>query len=444
MRTCASLGDTWEWDGVSWQPGETGPAARFDGAMAFDPVRAKAVLFGGIGPIDSAGTLGPLSDTWELERVGWSSVRTTAAPPRRAGAAMAYDGNVHGVVMLGGYTKLLPPPVSNAYGDSWVFDGSEWREVTDALGPVENRFFAGLVHDDTRRRTILFSGQKCADCIAMPGTWEWDGASWLLRGPSGQFPVKKVGGAAAFDTARRRVVFVIATLTEFQTWEYSELAGPCSTEADCDTARCSGGVCCAVACGQCSECDFTGVACTPIRRRDDPTACTGDRSCNGDAVCGKKLGQACAVAGDCVSGFCAGQVCCEVEACAPYACGVDGKCLSACTGAHDCADGWTCDVAAHACVRLAGTCEGAVAIAHDGTRRDCSPYACAPAGCITTCGSSDDCADGFSCSGDQTCVATRAFVPPGCATNGGDGGGLGWMGLAAALVAWAGWRRRAR
>jgi len=52
------LGDTWEWDGGTWQQRSTptAPAARGGAGMAYDPFRGRAVLFGG--------TTGA-TDTWE-------------------------------------------------------------------------------------------------------------------------------------------------------------------------------------------------------------------------------------------------------------------------------------------------------------------------------------------------------------------------------------------
>ena len=59
----AMLDDLWYWDGSAWQPGPRGPAARAAVGMAFDLVRKVTVLHGGY----DTGTLGPLSDTWELD-----------------------------------------------------------------------------------------------------------------------------------------------------------------------------------------------------------------------------------------------------------------------------------------------------------------------------------------------------------------------------------------
>lgn len=52
--------DTWEWDGTQWnQVQVSGPAARSQHGMAYDRLRRRAVLFGGIGD------LGRKADTWE-------------------------------------------------------------------------------------------------------------------------------------------------------------------------------------------------------------------------------------------------------------------------------------------------------------------------------------------------------------------------------------------
>jgi hypothetical protein len=436
------LADTWEWDGAAWQAAvESGPSARSGAAMAFDPARGKVVLFGGVGVVDAdAGTIAPMADTWELDGAGWHPKATAVAPAVRAGAAITYDENLHAILLYGGYTRLLPPLSSNAYGDAWAYDGTTWRDVTDASVPLRNRFWAGLVFDSARRRSILFSGFPCLDCFGDARTWELDGTSWLIRGPSGQFPTLKIQGAATFDTARRRTVFVVDELSDLQTWEYYGFAGSCGSDGDCDTGHCNGGICCTQTCGVCSDCDFTGTACAPVERKDDLESCTGTSTCDPLGRCANKLGQACAKPGDCASGLCTGGVCCAVDACGTFACGPDGLCRTACANAGDCAGGATC--LAGACQPSAGACDGDVAVAVGGGRTPCAPFACGPAGCLAACGSSDDCAAGHLCGDARACVPTPPLSFPGCATGGGGGGAL--AGLVALLAAAMAGARRSR
>jgi hypothetical protein len=57
------LGDTWEWDGNSWtqRMPTTSPPPRSEHALAYDAVRQRLVLFGGLG-----GSGIYFADTWEF------------------------------------------------------------------------------------------------------------------------------------------------------------------------------------------------------------------------------------------------------------------------------------------------------------------------------------------------------------------------------------------
>src|SRR5262249_18009636 len=124
-------------------------------------------------------------------------------------------------------------------------------------------------------------------------------------------------------------------------WAYWSLAGSCTTDDACDTGHCDHGLCCEVSCGPCERCDDGGKGCSVIRSADDPTACTGDRTCDPAGGCRSKGGQACAHGSDCASGQCTGGVCCDAG-CAPYACSSDGRCRTACEASDDCASGAEC------------------------------------------------------------------------------------------------------
>lgn len=443
---CAPLADTWEWDGAAWREAGTGPPARTVTAMVFDPRRGKTVLFGGLGAGDpDAGTVGPLADTWELDAAGWRVATPPTSPPARAAAAAAYDTNLRAVVVHGGYARLLPPRNSTVYGDTWAYDGATWRAV-DAVGvpegPLGHRFAATLVHDTARRRSVMVGGFPYVGTFANNETWEHDGTSWLLRGPSGQYPARWFVGAGAFDAARGSVVYVVRAQTGLETWEYHGVAEPCGADTDCDTGHCNGGICCAEACGVCSDCAFTGLACVPVAQRDDRESCTGAMTCDALARCANKLGQACAAGPECASGVCTGGACCLVDACGAYGCGLDGLCRTSCTVASDCAASATC--AGGVCSPRAGVCDGDVAVAATGARTACAPFGCGPQGCLATCGTSDDCASGYLCGAGSACVTGARGAPTGCATGGTGDGALAGLCVVGALAAAAGARRRRR
>ncbi|MBI5852151.1 MAG: hypothetical protein HZB39_14145 [Planctomycetes bacterium] len=92
-----NLGDTWDFDGVSWQPLATpiAPTARWGHRMADDLPSGVIVLFGGI--------VGP-NETWEWNGTGWS-LRSTAAQPALINTAFDFDWRIGRPTMFGGSTQ---------------------------------------------------------------------------------------------------------------------------------------------------------------------------------------------------------------------------------------------------------------------------------------------------------------------------------------------------
>ena len=92
----------------------------------------------------------------------------------------------------------------------------------------------------------------------------------------------------------------------------------CANAAACLSGFCTDGVCCGSACtGTCKECRVEGGvgSCLPVAAgktdTNAATACAGDSACDGKGGCKLLSGEACKLAADCLSGFCADGVCCE-------------------------------------------------------------------------------------------------------------------------------------
>jgi len=180
-------GDVWAWDGKKWEfiPGN-GPLVRFGGAVVFDSLRKKLVLFGGLnanGPGD--GKL--LNDTWEWNMNNKWKQFDVPAPAARAWHAMAYDSHRDKTILFGGTTGFG----KTAFEETWEWDGRHWEKIKTVSGPEGLCDFA-MVYDRWRGKTILFGGQNIkADEDAgrkdSGETWEWNGASWKKltdKGPS--------------------------------------------------------------------------------------------------------------------------------------------------------------------------------------------------------------------------------------------------------------------
>jgi hypothetical protein len=187
-----ALSDTWEWDGNTWieTTPATAPPARSRHAMAYDAVRQRVLLFGGVGDE------GPVGDTWEWDGSTWIEHTPAASPSPREYGALAYDGVRGRVVLFGGFDGVT------YFADTWEWDGDEWIERATATQPP-GRTWQMLTFDEGRARTVLFGGYDGS--TALGDTWEWDGNAWLNTTP-GAGPSRRVVAAMVFDRARSRAV----------------------------------------------------------------------------------------------------------------------------------------------------------------------------------------------------------------------------------------------
>jgi hypothetical protein len=210
----APLGDTWEYDGT-WRaitPVGPPPPARREAGMAYDPVRRRIVLTGGVG---AAGDLG---DTWLWDGMQWTDASAASTP--RAMHVMASDPIRGGVISFG------PDNVTRRW------DGTSW--TTPAVASPSFTVRLGGSYDAARGRSVFFGGQ-----IPLSGAlWELDGETWI-QGPSG--PPPRSAHAQAYDPARRNVVVfggdpvLDDTWTYDGTWSQHLVTGP-SARAQCAMA----------------------------------------------------------------------------------------------------------------------------------------------------------------------------------------------------------------
>ncbi len=229
------LSDTWEFDGADWtQVASTWPQPRLGVAMAYDPLRAKTVLYGG----ESFSPGSPLGDTWEWDGVAWTLRTIPTSPGARAGAVAVYHAGLGQVVLYGGYNSPFPggPP------DVWGFDGFAWSIVAPPLQGHEEHAMAydpvadalhvigglgvwkdhhvlqsgtwtqlpameyGLV-DAAATYVSLTEGIVVTGSLgAAPSTRRYAGGAWSCV-PS-NWPTPRERTAMTTDTARGRVVLV--------------------------------------------------------------------------------------------------------------------------------------------------------------------------------------------------------------------------------------------
>jgi hypothetical protein len=215
------MNDTWEWDGEFWtQVADTGPSPRYMHAMAYDGVRQRVLLYGGLlGEVDNHGTLRGTGDTWEWDGSDWTQIED-AGPGDRQSHALAYDEARQRVVLFGGAGSLFTDTMRR---DTWEWDGNSWTHRTD-LGPGPLIWHAMGWGGS---RVILYGGLFSTPTMtgSAAGTWDWDGTHWTLRQDMG--PGARSLHAMAFDAIRGRPVLFGGRQdlgnSQNDTWEMFEL-----------------------------------------------------------------------------------------------------------------------------------------------------------------------------------------------------------------------------
>ncbi|MGB3967604.1 MAG: kelch repeat-containing protein [Planctomycetota bacterium] len=185
--------DTWEHDGAAWQQGfpVTAPGPRWSASMAFDPVTATAVLFGG--SLQSAGT--PLAETWRWNGASWALLQPPQSPPARVAHAMVADLANARIVLFGGRNAS-----GAEIGDTWTFDGTTWTQLPGPQPPA--RCCHDLAFDLNTNRVVLFGGWSGT---SFGDTWELTGTTWVQRQPAAS-PAPRWGHRMAFDPGSGGVV----------------------------------------------------------------------------------------------------------------------------------------------------------------------------------------------------------------------------------------------
>lgn len=203
-------GQTWTWDGANWV-NETitgpSPSPRWAHAMAYDPDRHKAVLFGGYLPGDNG-------ETWEWDSAThvWTLVAVSGPPSRRV-HAMAYDRFRHETVLFGGESD------EQFFNDTWVWNGIAWSQ-RNVNGPAPSpRSHTTLAYDESRGVTVLFGG-LLPDITPSGETWEWNGQTWTERYPS-VAPPPSQAHSAGFDSNRGVTVVFGGDVTNTWAWNGS-------------------------------------------------------------------------------------------------------------------------------------------------------------------------------------------------------------------------------
>lgn len=169
-------GDTWEWrpNGLV-QVDTSGPGPRAGHAFVYDPVRRSCLLFGGRGPN------GFYADTWEYNGITWSELRVQG-PPRRWFAGATADPTNARIVLFGGRgpdAPVIGRDASGDYGDTWIWDGLRWQQLTETGPPPRSGGQLAVAGNNV----VLFGGreEKSDAFHDRNDLWELRGRTWVHR-----------------------------------------------------------------------------------------------------------------------------------------------------------------------------------------------------------------------------------------------------------------------
>ncbi|MCG3173908.1 MAG: hypothetical protein GMKNLPBB_02119 [Myxococcota bacterium] len=209
------LNDTWEWNGASWTLVNTPsfPDGQSDHAMTYDSARRRVILHGSTSLQDK-------DVTWEWDGVNWTQFKSARKPAARSGHMMAYDSNRKRTVLFGGLTRTSGPGSSD--GEIWEWDGAQWYNPQPSMRPL-GRYVQAMAFDAARRLTLMSGGFINTSGGHWYGdTWTWDGLEWKEIRPA-TVPEARSGHKADYDPIRRRVVFfggLTASGQRNDTWEW--------------------------------------------------------------------------------------------------------------------------------------------------------------------------------------------------------------------------------
>ena len=184
------LNDLWTWDGNSWTAlSSTGaPSPRANFGMAFHTARNSLLLQGGVGSTAACdGASGTTcSGTYELLGSTWTAVAANAqAPGACFNQGMAYDPSRAKVVLFGGQNGSGAACGSGV----WEYGAQGWLALNpadpdgDGNAPTSPYAQGQLAYDVAERATLTVAPGVSAN--ANDGTlWSWDGMSWLQAAPT--------------------------------------------------------------------------------------------------------------------------------------------------------------------------------------------------------------------------------------------------------------------
>ncbi len=157
------------------------------GGYAFDPIRNRAVFFGG-GSRGASNQLYKSFITKKTREYDFKTNRfilreTKHHPPPLVHFGMAWDPNLKGIIIFGGSIN----ETKNLSNQTWFYDGLDWKLLKPKHVPPK-RYYMTLATDPIRKRVVMWGGlEHFVTLGSLPptlrDTWEWDGKDWIQKFP---------------------------------------------------------------------------------------------------------------------------------------------------------------------------------------------------------------------------------------------------------------------
>lgn len=202
------------WTNVTPSSGSM-PTPRFNFGMVYDSSTGKVLIYGG-----QLTNIGPsiAGDTWEWNPATytWLLKSNTSSVGNRLGSGMAYDPNIHQVILFGGRDFSS---FGNTLTGTYTWDGNTWQQLSTPVGPI-GRYTQGMVTDSARSKVVMYGGYNGN---LLGDTWEWNGTAWTLVAANGSGPFMRSGPGLAYDSGRQRTVMFGGSTGQpaADTWEWN-------------------------------------------------------------------------------------------------------------------------------------------------------------------------------------------------------------------------------
>jgi hypothetical protein len=152
------------------------------------------VLFGGQ-PRDTAGTCDHLRDTWVWDGTSWKEI-ASASSPDLCEAHAAFDRQTNRVILFGFG--------AGGHAETWSWDGRSWSQLHPASQP-SGREGAGMTWDTASGAILLFGGFNQGEGT-LNDTWLWNGRTWTKQRPALSPSPRQLASVTVLRTSRGTVL----------------------------------------------------------------------------------------------------------------------------------------------------------------------------------------------------------------------------------------------